>query len=194
MGGVVNRKTISPGEYQKKMDEIIKMGLPIDETFIAMVEEAGKYSLSQKVCEKRDKITQPALRKKCNCNNFGMKHKRNPYCAKGKWVDFSIIRQELYCEHGVGHGFHPHGCDGCCSDPSFAKQFRKWQRKMDIAGIKSQKHIFKEWDKKLSQKVDKTSDKKRDKNSSCIEDKEVDKIADKKSMNPKSKSMQRRKK
>jgi hypothetical protein len=159
---------ISPEKYQEKMDRIIKMGLPIDETFIAMVEEAGKYNLSEKPAIISDKITQPALRKKCNCNNFGMKHKRNPYCAKGKWVDFSIIRQELYCEHGVGHGFHPHGCDGCCSDPSFAKQFRKWQRKMDIAGIKSQKHILKEWDKK------------RDKKGSCREDKKSDKKSDKK--------------
>ena len=28
-------------------------------------------------------------------------------------------RMEWLCEHGVGHGNHIHGCDGCCSDPSF---------------------------------------------------------------------------
>jgi hypothetical protein len=112
---------ISAKKYQEKMDSIIGMGLPIDETFIAMVEEAGKYNLSQKVCKKHDKI---------------------------KWVDFSPMRQELYCEHGVGHGFHVHGCDGCCADPSFAKEFKRWQKKRDRAGIKSQKHILKEFTKR----------------------------------------------
>jgi hypothetical protein len=75
MGGVVNRKTISPTEYQKKMDKIIKMRKPVAHTLIEMLEEAGKYN----IC---DKNTLSALRKR------------------------------------------------------------------DKEGIKSQKHIFKEWDKK----------------------------------------------
>ena len=115
----MNRKTISPKEYQKKMDAIIGMGLPIDETFIRMCEEAGKYNLSQKqpiICDKK---------------------------PSAKWIDFSLMRQELYCEHGVGHGYHVHGCCGCCGDTSFAKEFKRWQKKMDRAGIKSQKHILK---------------------------------------------------
>ncbi len=93
-----NRRTISAKKYQKKMDEIIAMGKPVADTLVEMLEEAGKYNLSQKVCKKHDKI---------------------------KWVDFSPMRQELYCKHGVGHGFHVHGCDGCCSDKSFAKEFKK---------------------------------------------------------------------
>ena len=133
---VRKRTEICMKSYNQKMAEIIKMGKPVTDTLVEMLEEAAKY-----------KITQPALRKKCNCNTFGMSHKHNKYCDKVKWVDFSPMRQELYCEHGVGHGYHVHGCCGCCGDPSFAKEFKKWQKKMDKAGIKSQKHILKEWDK-----------------------------------------------
>lgn len=32
--------------------------------------------------------------------------------------------QEYLCQHGVGHG-GVHGCDGCCSDPSFPKSTKK---------------------------------------------------------------------
>jgi len=28
-------------------------------------------------------------------------------------------RGEYNCPHGVGHGLHIHGCDGCCSRPDF---------------------------------------------------------------------------
>jgi hypothetical protein len=28
-------------------------------------------------------------------------------------------RGEYQCPHGVGHGTHIHGCDGCCSRPDF---------------------------------------------------------------------------
>ena len=28
-------------------------------------------------------------------------------------------RVEYICEHGVGHGNHVHGCDGCCSREDF---------------------------------------------------------------------------
>jgi hypothetical protein len=42
-----------------------------------------------------------------------------------------------------------HGCCGCCGDPSFAKEFKRWQKKMDVAGIKSQKHILKRMNLKL---------------------------------------------
>jgi hypothetical protein len=36
-----------------------------------------------------------------------------------------------------------HGCDGCCGDPSFAKEFKQWRKKLDRAGIESQKRILK---------------------------------------------------
>jgi hypothetical protein len=97
------------------MEEIIKMGKPVADTLIEMLEEAGKYNL--KVVTKKGAIvpiTQRRLRKKSNLV---------------KWVDFSGIRQEIYCEHGVGHGYHVHGCDGCCGHKSFGKEFKKWQRK-----------------------------------------------------------------
>lgn len=32
------------------------------------------------------------------------------------WTFYSKSRKEYYCEHGIGHGEHVHGCDGCCSD------------------------------------------------------------------------------
>ena len=35
-----------------------------------------------------------------------------------QWPDYG--RGELTCPHGVGHG-GIHGCDGCCSHPSFKK-------------------------------------------------------------------------
>ena len=28
-------------------------------------------------------------------------------------------RIEYICKHGVGHGDHVHGCDGCCSRDDF---------------------------------------------------------------------------
>jgi Phosphoribosyl-ATP pyrophosphohydrolase len=28
---------------------------------------------------------------------------------------------ERACEHGVGHGDHVHGCDGCCSRPDYPR-------------------------------------------------------------------------
>jgi len=33
-----------------------------------------------------------------------------------KWTPFPRAdgRMEWICEHGVGHGNHVHGCDGCC--------------------------------------------------------------------------------
>jgi hypothetical protein len=120
--------------------------------------------------------------------------------SEPKWGDYSRLRRELYCEHGVGHGYHVHGCDGCCSHKSFEGAYEKAVadlgadsvktescrcnlfgmkhkrtsacdvfeqitmpelsqkdseicdkitlpalRKRDKEGIKSQKHIFKEW-------------------------------------------------
>lgn len=34
-------------------------------------------------------------------------------------------KKELMCEHGIGHG-GIHGCDGCCSDPSFEIAWKKF--------------------------------------------------------------------
>ena len=46
-------KTISIKEYSKKMDKIIKMGHPVGDTLVEMLEEAAKYSLKSKVVKKR---------------------------------------------------------------------------------------------------------------------------------------------
>jgi len=32
---------------------------------------------------------------------------------------------EYACPHGVGHGKGVHGCDGCCSHPSFSRETNK---------------------------------------------------------------------
>ena len=37
---------------------------------------------------------------------------------KMKW-EHDARRREWICEHGVGHGLHIHGCDGCCSRDDF---------------------------------------------------------------------------
>ncbi len=40
-------------------------------------------------------------------------------------------RMEWTCPHGVGHGEHDHGCDGCCSRDDYPgpwKQVRLWWR------------------------------------------------------------------
>lgn len=34
-------------------------------------------------------------------------------------------RGEYTCPHGVGHGNHVHGCDGCCSRPDFPLRDKK---------------------------------------------------------------------
>ncbi len=34
-------------------------------------------------------------------------------------------RGEYQCPHGVGHGNHIHGCDGCCSRPDFPLRGKK---------------------------------------------------------------------
>jgi hypothetical protein len=48
-----------------------------------------------------------------------------------KWQ--KIIREEgrieYICEHGVGHGNHVHGCDGCCSRPDFPLNKKKRRKK-----------------------------------------------------------------
>ena len=42
-------------------------------------------------------------------------------------------RIEYNCEHGVGHGVHNHGCDGCCSRDDYPPTLslrKKWKRKL----------------------------------------------------------------
>lgn len=36
--------------------------------------------------------------------------------------------KEYGCPHGIGHG-GLHGCDGCCSHPSFKKAMKKRRKK-----------------------------------------------------------------
>jgi hypothetical protein len=46
-------------------------------------------------------------------------------------------RGEYQCPHGVGHGNHIHGCDGCCERDDFPlnavniKTTRKHEKKLD---------------------------------------------------------------
>ena len=37
-------------------------------------------------------------------------------------------REEWTCDHGVGHGDHVHGCDGCCSRADFPLNVRSLKR------------------------------------------------------------------
>ena len=46
-------------------------------------------------------------------NNEEDQPERDPY-----WV-LSGHRGEWECPHGVGHGNHIHGCDGCCKRDDF---------------------------------------------------------------------------
>ena len=34
-------------------------------------------------------------------------------------IKYADGRIEYVCKHGVGHGIHVHGCDGCCSRKDF---------------------------------------------------------------------------
>ena len=40
-------------------------------------------------------------------------------------------RDEYVCEHGIGHGNHVHGCDGCCrrSDFPLGQKLREVKRR-----------------------------------------------------------------
>lgn len=44
---------------------------------------------------------------------------------------FSILRNELYCKHNVGHSFNVHGCceGNCCSKPGFREAFNREREK-----------------------------------------------------------------
>ena len=41
--------------------------------------------------------------------------------------DYVSIRNELYCPHGVGHGPHVHGCDGCCSKDDWKAAWKMYR-------------------------------------------------------------------
>ena len=125
---VHKRKVISMKEYNQKMAEIIKMGKPVTDTLVDMLEEAAKY-----------KITQPALRKKCNCNTFGMSHKHNKFCDI--YAEKVCKKQPKVCKCNAMGMQHPRG--KICED---------YLKQMDAIGIESQKHILKEWDKKRRKK------------------------------------------
>ena len=71
------RRTISAKKYQEKMDEIIKMGLPIDETFIRMCEEACKYTIiTQPALRKRDKVAKKVAKKCMNSKAKSMQRRK----------------------------------------------------------------------------------------------------------------------
>lgn len=53
-----------------------------------------------------------------------------------KWEP-SGHRGEFTCEHGVGHGPHIHGCDGCCNLDDYPyKDFPQYLRKLARPGNK----------------------------------------------------------
>lgn len=39
--------------------------------------------------------------------------------------------REHECPHGVGHSWGIHGCDGCCSHPSFAENHPKPEKRYE---------------------------------------------------------------
>lgn len=43
----MKQKPITLKEYNKLMDKIIKLKLPVEETLIMMLEEAGKYKIKE---------------------------------------------------------------------------------------------------------------------------------------------------
>ena len=52
-----------------------------------------------------------------------------------KWIKVKRMdgRIEYNCEHGVGHGVHNHGCDGCCSREDYPPTLslrKKWKQKL----------------------------------------------------------------
>ena len=53
----MKRKSISINKYNKIMDSIIGQNMTVSDTFIAMIEEAGKYEIkqSEKEYKKADK-------------------------------------------------------------------------------------------------------------------------------------------
>lgn len=52
--------------------------------------------------------------------NHGLKNEPENGKVPGEpfWIGPGY-RGEYQCPHGVGHGNHIHGCDGCCSLPDF---------------------------------------------------------------------------
>ncbi len=56
-----------------------------------------------------------------------MKKKQITWKKNRKYERGSLITMfysdEYLCEHEVGHDMGVHGCDGCCSDPSFKKLY-----------------------------------------------------------------------
>ena len=40
-------------------------------------------------------------------------------------ISYGVVgySDEYICEHGIGHDMGVHGCDGCCSDPTFKELF-----------------------------------------------------------------------
>jgi len=52
-------------------------------------------------------------------NVFGKKKLNNSEDNKDNFWTYSGYRGEYSCPHGVGHGNHIHGCDGCCQRDDF---------------------------------------------------------------------------
>lgn len=52
---IVSIQTISPEEYQAKMNRIVAKGMSVHETLIAMIEEASKFQLRDKSKKRKKK-------------------------------------------------------------------------------------------------------------------------------------------
>jgi hypothetical protein len=61
---------------------------------------------------------------------------------KPKFEDYSWLRNELLCEHGIGHGSHVHGCDGCCGKKAFIKTFNQFRKKSLKSYCKLKGYVF----------------------------------------------------
>ena len=77
-----------------------------------------------------------------------------------KWTRINRAdgRVELCCKHGVGHPVKQltrrwdagwmgvHGCDGCCSTPSFAEEVeRRIEQAMAVMTVARRLHSRKKW-------------------------------------------------
>lgn len=65
----------------------------------------------------------------------GIKHKDWRKLDKWEWPYLRFSDGPEYeCPHGIGHSFGVHGCDGCCSHPTFHEQVKRSYRYRRIKG------------------------------------------------------------
>lgn len=55
--------------------------------------------------------------------------KNNPLLDIWHWPQNRWSKVEYACPHGIGHGEDVHGCDGCCSSPSYKRAIKRSKAK-----------------------------------------------------------------